>query len=226
VRALAPEPLYAVTPQLLRLSPGVRVIFTWRDWQMLHASSRRALVSVWMLADLLFPLLCDWLPYGAAWPRGDPGHSFLDASLSSFFVEHCRRGMMKTRPVHGPFSRHMNSKNISERRAAVSEYHAHLRALVPPHAFLDFDYGRHGWSDLEAFLGTPAPLAGTPFPRLRSKTISRVALKWQMHPWKCCAFFSIMLASILANRLLFSFLAALLCRLTARLCSRGHGKLA
>lgn len=224
VKAIAPEPLYAVTPQLVQLSPGVKVIFTWRDWETLHWSSRRALISKWLLADLALPLMCDWMPYAAVWPTGDPGHSFLDASLSSLLIEHCRRGMMKTRPVHRPFSQHMNSKNISERKTAVLEYYHHIKALVEPSAFLDFDYEKHGWAELSAFLGIPAPSPGTPFPRLRSKTISRVALKWQMDPGKSCVFASIMLASILANLLLFLFLVHLIRHLKALVCRQSRGK--
>jgi len=224
VRAIAPEPLHALTPQLVRSSPGVKVIFTWRDWQRLHSSSRRALLSAWLLADVLAPLLCDWMPYGAAWPNGDPGHSFLDTSLSSLLVDHCCRAMMRIRPAYGRFSPHMNSKNLTERKTAVLEYHSHLKQLVDPEAFLDFDYDKHGWSTLEAFLGVPAPSGSTPFPRLRSKTISRVALKWRMDPWKYSMFFLILLATVVANMLVYFCLVGLLRRLTRRAFAIGRLK--
>jgi len=221
VKAIAPEPLYALTPELLRLSPDVKVIFTWRDWQQMHTSSRRALVSPWLLGDVLAPLLCDWMPYGLTWPNTDVGHSFLDTSFSSLLIDHCCRNMLRIRPAYGRFSAHMNSKDLAERKRAVLEYHSFFKRSLNPAALLDFDYRRHGWSDLEAFLGHPAP-SGIPFPKLRSKTISRVALKWCMNPWKSAAFCmvgplsdcwkadEVLVASMVANLLLFCSIAAML----------------
>lgn len=222
VKALVPEPLYALTATLVQMTPGIKVIFTWRDWQQVHHSSRRALVSPWLLGDLLAPLLCDWLPYGFLWPNADLGHSFLDTTMSSLLFDHCRQSAFKVRPAYGPFSQHMNSKNISERKAAVLEYYSHLRSLVPPGSFLDFDYQKHGWPDLEAFLGRPTPSA--PFPKLRSKTISRIALKWEMNPSKYCAFCLIMLGTVLVNALLSCAAASWLRCVWAHACRRGRAK--
>eukprot|EP00421_Protoceratium_reticulatum_P057749 CAMPEP_0168495394 /NCGR_PEP_ID=MMETSP0228-20121227/71716_1 /TAXON_ID=133427 /ORGANISM="Protoceratium reticulatum, Strain CCCM 535 (=CCMP 1889)" /LENGTH=69 /DNA_ID=CAMNT_0008512215 /DNA_START=40 /DNA_END=246 /DNA_ORIENTATION=+ len=68
--------------------------------------------------------------------------------MSSLLFDHCSKALLKTKPAWGRFNPRINSKNISERIAAVLEYRSEVRRMVPNSDFLDFDYRRDGWATL------------------------------------------------------------------------------
>merc|ERR1712107_733169 len=77
-----------------------------------------------------------------------------------------------------------------------------MGGLVPPERFLEFDVKKHGWPELTAFLGRPAP-RGEPFPNTMSGTLIMQTAMLSLSPTTFRIFLALMLASAVANAVAF-----------------------
>lgn len=217
VRAIAPEPWLDLVPKLLAASPDAKVILMkpeWRDWarsmrQSLKTRPFRVAPHSYFSVFMSL-LLCHWLPYGLLWPAEDRGHSLITDRMSSLLLQHCiswHRMQYLPRSYYDPMvygePGQRRGSGLLDNATLYLRYWKEVWASVPPDRRLEFDFWRHGWDDLAAFLARPAPLAGTPFPRVGLRSLSPDIAEWWLFPRRYIGFWVLLLLSVVANWLAY-----------------------
>lgn len=179
VEAIAIEPTTDSLHLLLKASPEAKVIMTWRAFEKWKKSAKASWEGVDMPWRLFYRQMAKSLkifPWLQVWERltgqvtailrdGDPFTGRGQATVLSYVLNRnsglsyfdSRANLL----VRGPFKIAMGEE----------EYLAHMdeiRRVTPPGRLLEFEVGRHGFAELEQFLGLPPRLGGAPFPHVRS----------------------------------------------------------
>lgn len=208
VNALAPQNYIGLIPELVQVSPDVKIILMQREWE----SWRKAMSSAEGVDDkkvtpaglslvLLVPLLCHWLPLGMLWPSSGSREPFIEGSVTSWFIKTCLY------EDDWDSMQSLKAKQIREdalaNRTDYEKLHVMVRSLVPAARLLDFDVRRHGWPEVCEFLELPAPPADTPFPNTMSGTLIMQTAMLRLAPDSFCIFLALCLASLVVNALAF-----------------------
>lgn len=178
MEAMSLEPITDLLPLALRMSPKAKFVMTWRpypSWWKSTTSTRRK-----------------ELRFGHVQKAIVRGNSFVPWIESwDYLVGTFRRTRQRGDPFWGEFaiSAYMYRlvcngynwpvTNVKDRGTFKSKAHEEaylghineIRMLVPKERLLEFDVARHGWAELEGFLGLASGKAGTPFPRPRTKNM-------------------------------------------------------
>mmetsp|Transcript_67407 Transcript_67407/g.208551 ORF Transcript_67407/g.208551 Transcript_67407/m.208551 type:complete len:338 (-) Transcript_67407:78-1091(-) len=228
VTALAPQNYLGLVPELVRVSPDVRVISMQRDWEGWRAAflsaegmdPNRATVAGFSLRFL--PLLCHWLPLGPLWSGSERHGSFIEGSMTSWFIKTC----LYEDDFDSAEAKKADKirEGALENRSEYEDLQEMIRSLVPTSRLLEFDVRQHGWPELSAFLGRPPPPQGTPFPRTMSGTLIMQTAMLALAPASFCRFLLLLLASLMANAWAFAVVAGALRRARPPGDRGGHGK--
>mmetsp|Transcript_53182 Transcript_53182/g.154822 ORF Transcript_53182/g.154822 Transcript_53182/m.154822 type:complete len:335 (+) Transcript_53182:155-1159(+) len=209
VSALLPQNFIGLVPELVPVSPDVKIILMQREWE----SWRRAMGSAegvdsnkatpaGLSLALFLPALCHWLPLGLLWPGSDRHAPFVEGGVTSWFIKTClyeddfdsMQSRKATRYREDALANRTDYEKLSDM----------VRSLVPPAQLLDFDVRRHGWPELCAFLGRDPPPVGTAFPNTMSGTLIMQTAMLALAPGPFRLFLALLLASLVANIWAFS----------------------
>mmetsp|Transcript_47970 Transcript_47970/g.135525 ORF Transcript_47970/g.135525 Transcript_47970/m.135525 type:complete len:360 (+) Transcript_47970:54-1133(+) len=172
------EPTTDIFPDILARSPGAKVIMNWREYNNWRASvldsmpQERAkfakamgMLAVASLFAFPWELVYDLLSGGQVTRMFQEAPTFickghgtiLQFVFGSLHFNYWRTG-------NNVYDRGIFKTLIWEE--AVLAFRNEVRKLTPPDLYLDFDQKRHGFAELEEFLGVPAP-KGEPYPHQR-----------------------------------------------------------
>uniref|UniRef100_A0A7S1QRH4 Uncharacterized protein n=1 Tax=Alexandrium catenella TaxID=2925 RepID=A0A7S1QRH4_ALECA len=215
VKAFNADDWYNLLPDLVAVSPGVKILHLKRDWGRWARPVDSMQVDV--VATILYHLLtrflfCNWLPYGLVWPAEGLGSSLMTPSTTAVLFSHCFRAVDDIYAAIGIPRQYQMAND----RAFFERTRVNVTKLVPSTHILDFDVKRHGWSELAAFVGREPPPKGTPFPRAKRSGQLRISMMWSLFPREHLTFVALMLPCMIANWLCFLGASALWRRAFAR----------
>eukprot|EP00747_Dinoflagellata_sp_TGD_P200870 gnl/TRDRNA2_/TRDRNA2_74313_c0_seq1.p1 gnl/TRDRNA2_/TRDRNA2_74313_c0~~gnl/TRDRNA2_/TRDRNA2_74313_c0_seq1.p1 ORF type:complete len:387 (+),score=28.08 gnl/TRDRNA2_/TRDRNA2_74313_c0_seq1:107-1267(+) len=104
------------------------------------------------------------------------------------------------------------SSEPADGNVTESEFYAYyesIRKLVPPERLMEFDFKKHTWADLSAFLGRPAPSDAIGLlPRFKAGGSNKAIVRYRLYPVTTFIFWSLMVSTIAINWIVFSAVAA------------------
>eukprot|EP00747_Dinoflagellata_sp_TGD_P132864 gnl/TRDRNA2_/TRDRNA2_175129_c0_seq1.p1 gnl/TRDRNA2_/TRDRNA2_175129_c0~~gnl/TRDRNA2_/TRDRNA2_175129_c0_seq1.p1 ORF type:complete len:390 (+),score=43.15 gnl/TRDRNA2_/TRDRNA2_175129_c0_seq1:147-1172(+) len=184
VEALALEPWTERLQLALRTSPGVKVILGVRDWEGHNAACRRYLppsrhslahaIAMFGSASVrTIPWLHIWDSatgiFTAVLRKGDPIYHAGITFPQMLWNYGVAEAITFAQENHGQADVRMHRKFYFSEEAFLA-YYSEVESSVPPENVLRFDVRRHGWAELESFLGRPRPANSTHLPRVNARS--------------------------------------------------------
>jgi len=227
VEAWILEPWMDLAPRLLTHSPDARVILTrrksWQEWVRKATAARDAAGNTTVGYIFTAVMLCHWLPSGLLLHQAQIRDPFMQVSMKSLFVERCVYGFPGSpseQPVVDYFGLSASTPlltRIFESEPDYENFLSEVRSLTTPERFLEFDYGKHGWRELAAFLDLPPPeYADDPVPRLRTGDSGQFRMRWEQEPYLCATFWILQICSVILNWMAFNAVYSFCSRCCAR----------
>jgi len=184
VESLALEPPTDSLPHAIQTAPHAKFIMTWRDFNERTKSSLGVIANftkdgkhgrwasvVWDVAKSI--AFCPWLSvYDAMTGRYTQifaeGTEMVAPEQTTPLLYLAQRLMGKFGVEDVDNAKDRGNHKINHDEEAYLGHQDEIRRTVPPGQLLEFNPKRHGWAELERFLGRPAP-KDRPFPHPRSK---------------------------------------------------------
>lgn len=181
--AISLEPIVDILPHILTTSPGAKFIMTWRSFESVRKSNAQfqkrqrtwpPLARALVKSNRILPWVETFDAFTgllqAARLEGAPFHYGTNKYSAYLYKVVC--------PGYNLPRQRLEDRGIWKIKASEEAYLAHqneIRTQVPTDRLLEFDVKRHGWAELEGFLGIESErsASGKRLPRKRSSTSMR-----------------------------------------------------